>query len=314
VVNAWTAWADVLQVSSHRANPTDRSSATLPRQRTAGKPEGTLHVRAWHRLGRRRLYVVTADGRNVGWLNVNTGTTKLSNEQERPQFQAAIVGWFADGLTGGEVSEQAVFDPTATRHRVAAHTRTRRERAEAPARPSLPRSRSGQAAQREWQAGAVGDEKVAARLAQLGTAWHVLHAIPAGKKESDADHLLIGPAGAFLLSTPQHPRAAMVVAADTVEVDGRPVPCVPDARREAARVGQVLSDSCGFPVDVTAVLVPLGLSDLTIREQPGDVLVVSRRLLDRELTGGPTVLDDEAIARVYEAVQQSETQRHAVPV
>jgi hypothetical protein len=59
-----------------------------------------LKVWEWHRLGRRCLFAEAADGRTVGMLNVNTGVVTVTNETERPLFEAAIAAWFAEALEG----------------------------------------------------------------------------------------------------------------------------------------------------------------------------------------------------------------------
>ncbi|MDP9431276.1 MAG: NERD domain-containing protein [Actinomycetota bacterium] len=51
--------------------------------------------------------------------------------------------------------------------------------------------------ERAWRIGADGEKAVAARLAELGDRWRVLHAVPVGERGSDIDHVVIGPRLAF---------------------------------------------------------------------------------------------------------------------
>jgi len=97
VVKAWAAPVDAFKVTRHRL---DQSSAAIPLPRTAEQSHdaGEPAVREWHKYGRRRLYVETAGGRTVGWLNLNTGDVKLISETERPLYEAAIIRWFAEAL------------------------------------------------------------------------------------------------------------------------------------------------------------------------------------------------------------------------
>jgi hypothetical protein len=112
MVKAWTTPVDATEVThSHAAKRADRPSPTIPRPRAA---EGPLEVREARRYGRHRLYVDTVDGGVVGWLSLNNGAIKLTEEADRPWFQAAIVGWFADALPGAQVPAPTPERPTAT--------------------------------------------------------------------------------------------------------------------------------------------------------------------------------------------------------
>jgi hypothetical protein len=119
VVKASGAPVDVKIVSRHRAaTTTDRAPVTIPQPRAAEEVPSTdaLLVREWRRLGRRCLFVETADARIVGFLNVNTGAVTLTNEAERPAFEAAVVAWFAGAL---DVEPPPAVEPTTSRHRAA---------------------------------------------------------------------------------------------------------------------------------------------------------------------------------------------------
>jgi hypothetical protein len=122
VVKAGSAGVDSTEVTrSHAAERADRSSATIPRPRAAGETEGALEVREWHRYGRRRLYVRTADGRTVGWLSLNNGSTRLTGEAERSRFQAAIVEWFAPPPAPAVADAQQPRIPRPRHRRAGAH-------------------------------------------------------------------------------------------------------------------------------------------------------------------------------------------------
>jgi hypothetical protein len=124
VVNTWTTAVDAQEVTrAHAATRPDRASATIPRPRAGDKAPGTLAVREWHRFGRRRLDVTTADGSTVGSLNVHTGVVTLTDEKDRAQVQAAIAGWFAAALTG-----PVPVDPAENRHRAAGRASRRAPR------------------------------------------------------------------------------------------------------------------------------------------------------------------------------------------
>jgi hypothetical protein len=59
-------------------------------------------------------------------------------------------------------------------------------------------------ASRSWYDGAIGELIVGHELANLPSNWHVLHAVPVGRKGRDIDHLVIGPGGVFVLNTKRH--------------------------------------------------------------------------------------------------------------
>lgn len=59
-------------------------------------------------------------------------------------------------------------------------------------------------ASRSWYDGAIGELIVGHELASLPSDWRVLHAVPAGSKGRDIDHLVIGPGGVFVLNTKRH--------------------------------------------------------------------------------------------------------------
>jgi hypothetical protein len=113
VVNAWDDAADATSVSSHHAAPADLVAAAIPQQRVPepAASEAGLEVREWRRLGRRCLFVEAADGRTVGILNVNTGVVTLTDEKERPHFEAAIIGWFNGAIDGPIAATELTIAP-----------------------------------------------------------------------------------------------------------------------------------------------------------------------------------------------------------
>lgn len=70
-----------------------------------------------------------------------------------------------------------------------------------------------------WHTGAIGEQLVGAELARLPDGWRVLHAVPAGPV-ADIDHLVIGPAGTFVINTKRHPGKRIRVGTRVVWIDG----------------------------------------------------------------------------------------------
>ncbi len=62
--------------------------ATLPDPTDA--QHAPLVVVPWSMFGARRLYVDTADGRHVGWVDLNTGHRSLVMADLAPAFEAAV--------------------------------------------------------------------------------------------------------------------------------------------------------------------------------------------------------------------------------
>jgi hypothetical protein len=71
------------------------SPRTFSHQTLSDSPDATdapLVVVPWSQFGARRLYVDTADGRRVGWVDLNTGHRCLVIPELAPAFAAATAG------------------------------------------------------------------------------------------------------------------------------------------------------------------------------------------------------------------------------
>ncbi|WP_205687298.1 nuclease-related domain-containing protein [Cellulomonas endophytica] len=155
--------------------------------------------------------------------------------------------------------------------------------------------------ERAWRIGAAAEESIGAELDGLaGHGWRVLHSLPVGERDADIDHVLIGPAGVFTVNSKHHPGASVWVVPKQVRVNGHPVPYLRNSRHEAARAARLLSAAAHVPVGVTAVLVfRLGSGSLTLREEPGDVLVVRAAAAAEALRRLPVVLSEEQVDRLF---------------
>ncbi|MEI6365411.1 MAG: nuclease-related domain-containing protein, partial [Actinomycetes bacterium] len=151
--------------------------------------------------------------------------------------------------------------------------------------------------ERAWRIGADGEEDVGRRLAKLGGDWRVLHAVPVGTKDSDIDHVVIGPPGVFTLNTKNHPGKHIWVAERALMVSGQRTDYLPNSTFEARRANKFLSAACGYDVPVEPVIV-LMAEKLTIKAAPEDVHVVARRGIVKWLKQRPPTLTPEGIAEV----------------
>lgn len=206
----------------------------------------------------------------------------------------ATAGWtdLADNLPGAAVRQQA--DELYAQWR---------------AKPAMSRLFTPRATERSWRRGAEGEELVARQLSALDSTWRVLHAVPIGRRESDLDQLVIGPGGVFTISAKNHPGKKIWVSGDILMVNGFRQPYIRDSRYKAVRAAQLLSSAVGFEVPAIAVVVLVGTSKETVKEQPRDesVYVSTPRAARRWIQRQPIVLSGEAVERIYAMARRSST-------
>lgn len=66
--------------------------------------------------------------------------------------------------------------------------------------------------ERSWRIGAVGEGRVGAELERLvRRGFRVLHSVPVGQRDSDIDHVVVGPPGVFTVNTKWHPEGRIWV-------------------------------------------------------------------------------------------------------
>jgi len=301
--------------------------------------EGELTVTRWRRYGKDRLYATAPDGTAVGWHDLVADVAHPEQPELADQLGAAVVAWRGENVPAtvetpmpaaqAEAAEapavepepEAVDEPVVDAELewqdlagIAPGTQARKQATElreaAPVKTFVARVFGVHTEERAWRIGAVGEEKVADRLAKLvakDPRWRVLHAIPVGERGSDIDHLAIGPGGVFTINAKHHPGAKIWVGGDTFMVNGTRVPYVRNARHEARRAGRLLSAATGLAVDVTGVVVPVRTDDVVVKGQPEGVHVLNRYQLGRWLRRQPEVLDEATIAAVHEAARRSTT-------
>jgi hypothetical protein len=270
-----------------------------------------LTVVRWHRYGKDRLYVNTADGARVGWVDRQTGTTTLEMEALAEEFRQAIEAYSDGGDTRPAPVPQLPWTDLAQNQPaelVRAQARAAREAA--PVRTLLERAFRVHGEERAWRIGADGEEMVAAQLAALPPEWRVLHGIPVGTRGADIDHLVIGPGGLYSVNTKHHPDASIWVRGDQVKVDGHSQQYVRKARYEAQRVTSTLQNATGIPAVANGLLAMVGArGGWKIVSQPSDGLVhiVARRdLTNWFLRRGP-LLDEHQVDQLFEAARRSTT-------
>jgi hypothetical protein len=153
----------------------------------------------------------------------------------------------------------------------------------------LGRRDGASSAGRSWTRGAVGEEVVAGQLGRLELhGWTVLHDLPIGSHGANIDHLVLGPGGVFSINTKNFSGRTWI-AGGTFLVGGRHHDHIPAAAREAARIERHLRRATGIDVSVTGLIVVLA-PQVTVKRQPDDVQVLTRRTVVPWLRSKPTVL------------------------
>lgn len=162
---------------------------------------------------------------------------------------------------------------------------------------------------RPWFVGALGEVEVAERLRALGTrgeAWRVLHSVPVGRA-TDVDHVVIGPAGVFTLTTENHPGRNVVVREAAVVVDGEETPYARDSAHDAEQASILLEKALGSPVPVTPLVVILGASKLTIAARPAGVDVVRATRVDHYFRAQTPVYSVDEVREITRAALRPRT-------
>jgi hypothetical protein len=136
---------------------------------------------------------------------------------------------------------------------------------------------------------------VANVLAQLGPDWTVLHDVPAGSAQRDIDHLIIGPAGIYTISTRNHSGKRIRIGGSSFVVNGQKLNHAREALREASRAGDVLSAVSGRPVVVTPLIVVVNPATLVVDGKPARVAVLPSNDLKLWLARRPRVLSARAV-------------------
>ncbi|MCX7522559.1 nuclease-related domain-containing protein [Microbacterium sp. STN6] len=132
---------------------------------------------------------------------------------------------------------------------------------------------------RSWYAGAIGELHVAQRLSRLGPDWSVLHSVPVGRGSRDIDHIAIGPAGVFTMNAKFHDGARVWVGHRTMLVNGQPTDHIRNSRHEGSHAAKLLSDAVGTAVPVQPLVVLVGSREITFKQRPKHVTVLSDRAL-----------------------------------
>ena len=156
------------------------------------------------------------------------------------------------------------------------------------------------------------EQRIVEELRGLPAGWFVVAAGEVDLLEAggcDADHLVIGPGGAFIIRLYHQPAAKVWVSERCMTINGRTSDQLGDARLEARRAGGRLTEECGFDVTVQSVLVMIGATVQTV-SRPAEVHVRAQHDLRDWLCLQPVRLDAETAGSINERVGTVPTPVH----
>lgn len=287
----------------------------------------------WRRYGKDRIYLRTADGRNVGYVDLVSREAIVSDPSWAPAVHATLGRWCRAAPANADAPRLVETTPPAhpwapptvppeaglappnaidlAGNRPGAAAKARREQinAASPVGNIIRRVLGLRTEERSWRVGANGERKVGKELASLGAAWRVLHAIPIGERSSDIDHLVIGPGGVYTVNTKCHPSGRAWVADRAILVNGQRTDYLRNSRFEARRTSELLTTRANRSIPVRPVIVFVDLSDLTIKHQPADVQVTTRRRVTAWFQSQPSTMSADEVHAVYEVARLATTWR-----
>lgn len=297
-----------------------------------------LVVRRWTRYGNDRLYVSTPAGAKVGFLDLLTGVSTVERPDLADQFHEAVSAFQGahsrpespeppvrpvEASTGPLMPSPEPDDALNVEWTDLALNRPGqgvRAEAESLLADMKEQSRVGtflkrafdvKTGERAFRVGADGEEAVGARLDRLVKhGGRVLHSIPVGKGKSDIDHLVITKGGVYPVNSKRHPGGKVWVGQHQIRVNGQPTQYIRNSRYEAERVRKVLLAHLGVEVPVRAVLVFLTgtvVPQVTIKQQPEDVLVLDRMDIPGAFKRSPERIAPGMVESIFQVARRSTT-------
>jgi hypothetical protein len=155
--------------------------------------------------------------------------------------------------------------------------------------------------------GVVGEIEVGEALDRLGAEWVALHALPVDVGAADIDHLVVGPAGVYIISTKNHSGLNVWASQRTFMAGGVRYPHVRNMEYEMGRAERMLTSAAGSPVEVSGVLAVVAAKSLVVRERHRDVAVVAANQLVSWLQRGKRVLTAAEVSHIATAASLAST-------
>lgn len=170
---------------------------------------------------------------------------------------------------------------------------------------------------RDYRLGLLGERAVAERLAVLsGRGMHVLHDLPAvgSSKAFNLDHVVIGPAGVFVIETKTRRKPNAKKKEDDHKVfhdgrvitwpNGRDEDTVPQVVNSAKWLREFISSRLAIQVDpVPVVAIPGWWVERTVGKTSGDtVLILNDKQLLTQIKG-PSVMNEREVDLIWRRLQ-----------
>jgi hypothetical protein len=148
-------------------------------------------------------------------------------------------------------------------------------------------------------------------LASAGSGWHVLHSV-AVDDGAELDHLVIGPAGVYIVTTAVHPDGVVEASQRTFMVSDVRYPHIRNMEYEMGRVERLLGTAAGFAVEVSGILAVVEPKSLVVREAHRDVAVLSASTIARWLSGRARVIQPVEVEAIAAVARRASTWQVAI--
>ena len=148
----------------------------------------------------------------------------------------------------------------------------------------------------EWSTEAPTEYELGRLLTSLDDRFRVLRAFDVFG-DLDADFVVVGPAGLFLITSRVQRNASIWVDEDMLWVNGRPTNRVRDARTSAERASARFSVVLGQPVRATPVISIMNPVSLAFGGEPAQrIVTLPADLVSQWLSDCSRTLSDDAVA------------------
>ena len=151
---------------------------------------------------------------------------------------------------------------------------------------------------REIRRAELARGRATTRLARLGQDWRLVDVAELGLSNPDT-FLAIGPGGLFSVSVKDQGRTRVRLAGDVVQIDGKRLGYIAEARKVASAIGEAMSATAGQPVPVTPVVAFAGTGAIDVHGVPRGVPVTSYRELDHLLRAYGERISTHTVAKLY---------------
>lgn len=198
----------------------------------------------WKMKDIRRLYVNTAEGVKLGYIDLATLDVVPDTDATEHELRAALS---ALGSTPQATPPANVVTPVALT--APPSSLTWEDLAEV-----APAARLAGLEDASYKAGAAAEQRTAGLLAPLERAgYRILHSLPLSPRK-DIDHLVIGPSGVFCINTKFSTYGVAAKADGTVLADGYKHSWLKSITRDADLAGSYLSTAARMDIACTPVV------------------------------------------------------------